>query len=63
MLLLEDSEDKISTAREFYNDTVLTYNNKVEMIPSNIVAKIFGYKQKNMFEAEAEERENVDVKL
>ena len=60
---LTETESKIASARQFYNDTVLMYNNKVEMIPSNIVAKIFGYKQKNMFEAEAEERENVDVKL
>ena len=60
---LSDVEDEIAKSRRYYNAVVRMYNNKVEMIPSNIVAKIFGYKQKNMFEAEAEERENVDVKL
>ena len=37
---LKETEDKISAARQFYNDTVLTYNNKVETVPSNIVANI-----------------------
>ena len=48
---LKDTEDKISAARQFYNDTVLTYNNKVEMIPSNIVANIAGFKKAAFFEA------------
>ena len=39
------------------------FNNKVEMFPNNIFAKIFGFKSKNMFEAKAEERKNVEVKL
>lgn len=54
---LKDSEDKISTAREFYNDTVLTYNNKVEMIPSCIVAKMAGFKMASYFEATEADRE------
>lgn len=48
---LKDTEDKISYARQFYNDSVLTYNNKVEMIPSNIVAKIANFKKAEFFEA------------
>ena len=35
---LKDVEEKISYARQFYNDTVMTYNNKVQMFPSNIIA-------------------------
>lgn len=60
---LSEVEDEIAKSRRYYNAVVRMYNNKVEMIPSNIVAKIFGYKLKNMFAVEAEERENVDVKL
>lgn len=54
---LKDTEDKISYARQFYNDTVLTYNNKVEMIPSNIVAKLFGFKKATFFEVEESAKE------
>lgn len=51
---LEETENKISSARQFYNDTVLSLNNKVELFPSNLVAKIFGFKKEAFFEAEAE---------
>ena len=37
---LEETEDKISSARQFYNDTVLSLNNKVELFPSNLVANV-----------------------
>jgi len=60
---LKTIEEKISYARQFYNDTVLMYNNKVEMIPSNIVASIFGFKKETFFEADEKERENVKVKF
>ena len=60
---LKEVEDKISYARQFYNDSVLMYNNKVEMIPSNIVASIFGFKKETFFEADEKERENVQVKF
>ena len=39
------------------------FNNKVQMFPSNIMAKLFGFNNKPMFEASAEERENVKVEL
>lgn len=60
---LKEIEEKISYARQFYNDSVLMYNNKVEMIPSNIVASIFGFKKSSFFEADEKERENVKVKF
>jgi len=53
---LKDAEDKISTMRQFYNDTVLKYNNKIEVIPSNIVARMFHFEKKAFFEAVGEER-------
>ena len=54
-------EDEISNSRKYYNGTVREFNDKVQMFPSNIVAKIFGYKAKIMFEATEEERKNVKV--
>ena len=56
-------EDDIENSRKYYNGTVRDYNNKIQMFPSNIVAKIFGYKIENMFEANAEEKNNVKVDL
>lgn len=56
-------EDEIAQSRKYYNAVVRKFNNKVEMIPSNVVAKILGYKTKTMFEATKEERENVKAEL
>ncbi len=60
---LNEIEEKIRFARQFYNDTVLTYKNKLEMFPSNIVARMFGFKPYTFFEATEEERKNVNVKF
>ena len=54
-------EEDIANARKYYNGTVRLYNNKVEMFPSNIIAKIFDYQTKKMFEITTTERENVNV--
>lgn len=51
---LKDVEEKISYARQFYNDIVLSYNNIVEMFPSNIIANMFKFKQEKFFEIENE---------
>ena len=60
---LDEVEEKIRFARQFYNDTVLSYRNKLEMFPSNIVANMFGFKTEAFFEATEEERKNVQVKF
>lgn len=60
---LKETENKIAMSRQFYNDIVMQYNNKVEMVPSNIVASIFKFKKETFFEAQGEERENVQVKF
>ena len=60
---LKDTEDKISYARQFYNDAVLKYKNKLEVFPSNIVAGIFSFKPEPFFEANEAERENPQVKF
>ena len=54
---LKDTEDKIAFARQFYNDTVLKYKNKLEMFPTNLVASIFGFKPELFFEATTAEKE------
>lgn len=55
---LKDIEEKISYARQFYNDTVLNFNNLIEMFPSNIIAGMFGFKAGEFFKLENnEERE------
>ena len=60
---LTETESKIASARQFYNDTVLVYNNKIEMVPSNIIASLFKFKQETFFEANDTERENVQIKF
>ncbi|MEG0139144.1 MAG: LemA family protein, partial [Bacilli bacterium] len=59
---LSDTEDKISFARQFYNDAVLIYKNKLEMFPSNIIASMFGFKPEAFFEAVEVEKKTPEVK-
>lgn len=54
---LKDTEDKIAFARQFYNDAVLKYKNKLEMFPTNIVSSMFGFKPELFFEASVAEKE------
>ncbi len=60
---LSEIEQKIVYARQFYNDSVLKLNNKIEMFPSNIIAGMFNFTKREFFEANANERENVKVKF
>ena len=48
---LSDTENRIAVSRQIYNDTVLTYNNKVQQVPTNFVASIFGFDAREFFEA------------
>jgi LemA protein len=54
---LEDTEDKIRVSRQVYNDTVLSYENARETVPTNIVAATFGFREKQFFEIEEPARE------
>ena len=54
---LEETENKIQVARQVYNDTVLTYENARETIPTNLVAGMFGFEEKTFFEIEEPVRE------
>ena len=60
---LSKVEDDIANARKYYNGAIRVYNNKVETFPNNILAGLFGYKSKAMFEANVNERENVKIEL
>ena len=56
-------EDEIANSRKYYNAVVRNLNTKIEMFPSNIVAKIFNFKVQKMFEANEDDRNNVKVEL
>lgn len=56
-------EDDIANSRKYYNAVVRKLNTKVEMFPSNLVAKLFGFNGAKMFEIIANERENIEVKI
>ena len=60
---LSGIESKIAYARQFYNDAVMKWNQKVEMFPSNIVAGIFKFGQKEHLQIEAEAKKAVKVKF
>lgn len=61
---LTSTENKIAFARQAYNDAVLTYNNKTQMFPSNIVAGMFNFTKRDFFEIESPaEREVPKVKF
>jgi LemA protein len=49
---LADTEQKIAISRQVYNDSVLTYDNALETVPTNIVAGIFNFKPREYFEVE-----------
>ena len=59
---LTQTENKIAISRQVFNDTVLTYNNAVQQVPTNAVARLFGFRAAEYFEVEAgAEREPVPV--
>ena len=60
---LSKVEEDIANARKYYNGSIRLYNNKVQMIPSNIVAGLFGFKTEKMFEIQVEEKENVKIEM
>jgi LemA protein len=49
---LTSTEDRISYSRQFYNDSVLKYDNKLETFPSNTIAGMFGFKPREYFETQ-----------
>lgn len=60
---LKDTEDKIQYSRQFYNDSVLKYKNKLEMFPSNIIAGMFKFKPEAFFEVDEASKEAPKVQF
>lgn len=60
---LSDTETKIAASRQFYNANVLDYNTKIQTVPSNIIAGMFGFKAEQFFEAQEAEKKPVAVKF
>jgi LemA protein len=59
---LQNTENKISFSRQFYNDSATTYNTKLEVIPSNIIASMFHFEPAELFKVDSDEaRKNVKV--
>jgi len=53
---LTATENKIAFARQFYNDSVLTYNNKIQTVPSNLIAGMFNFSPRQFFAAPEEDK-------
>ena len=60
---LSETEDKIVYARQFYNDAVTIYNNKIQMFPGNIIAGIFGFKEEALFNVTEDARKAPKVQF
>lgn len=60
---LSDIEAKISYARQFYNNTVKTYNQKIVTFPTNLIASAFGFNQEVFFDADEKDEKPVEVKF
>ncbi|WP_318272389.1 LemA family protein [Microbispora triticiradicis] len=58
---LATTENRIAYSRQYYNDTVLTYNNAIQTVPANIVAGMTGFTPREYFRAPGEERGPVQV--
>jgi len=59
---LSEIEAQISAARRAYNQAVTDYNNALEQIPTNFMANMMGYREKNVFVIDENQRKNVNVK-
>lgn len=51
---LTSTENKISFSRQFYNDTVMAYNTKIQSVPTNIIAGMFKFEEEEFFELQEE---------
>ena len=60
---LKECEEKIAYSRQFYNDSAMSFNNLVQMFPSNIVANMFNFKPYDYFKIAEEEKETPKVKF
>ena len=56
---LTSTEDRVAYSRQFFNDSVLKYNTKIQTIPANIIAGMFNFKEREFFEVDNPEERNV----
>jgi LemA protein len=60
---LTTTENKISFARQFYNDSVMTYNMHIQTFPSNLIAGMFNFRERQFFQADEGDKEVPKVDL
>ena len=60
---IEGTENRINVARQDYNRSVENYNLTVKRFPKNILASIFGFKEKNYYQADPGTEKNPDIKF
>ncbi|HSX58165.1 MAG TPA: LemA family protein [Candidatus Saccharimonadales bacterium] len=60
---LSDTETKVAASRQFYNANVLDFNTKIQTVPSNLIANMFGFRAADFFQADEGDRAVVDVKF
>ena len=60
---LSQTEDAIQNSRRYYNAVVRDLNTKIQSFPTNFIAGMFGFQQRQFFEVEAADREPVAVKF
>jgi len=60
---LSATEDKIAYSRQYYNDTILDFNNSIKVFPGKVFASIFSVKERKFIEITSKEREPVKVKF
>jgi len=60
---LSGTESKIAYARQHYNDVVMEFNIKIQQFPANFFAKMFNFKQEQLFKTEETEKKVVKVKF
>lgn len=56
-------ESQLQAARRIYNNEVTNYNTKIEVVPSNLIAKLFGFKHADLFEIEEYKKENININI
>jgi len=60
---LTSTEDRIAYARQFYNDAVLGYNNRIQVFPGNLIAGAFSFREREYFDAPPEDEAPVQVQF
>jgi LemA protein len=60
---LTSTEDKVAYSRQFYNDSILDYNNKCKTFPGKLFAGMFGFKEKDYIQITEAEKQPVKVKF